>query len=317
MTEELGFYTANGGLDHTLVMDGIYYIGIGERDCTGLYGEQAEEYLCEQVEAAASADPTKPIFVYSHIGYGFASDGSQMTVSAETAAFLANYPQIVWLTGHTHYAAQDARMIQQADFTTVQCPTSGSKYWWYYSSYGSEDLAHSTDYAVEAQQGMILEVTDTGVVIAQRYDFATGKNIGMEWVIDTPAIVSSTENFTYTLAGRLNAAAAPTWGEGDRLTVSAVTSTGASVTLPRAHVADSVSDDTVTYYRLVAVDEEGNAIYSGRIMSEYYRGSAQAETYTFNLTGLEAGKTYRLYAVAESVFGVLSSALEGSLTTAG
>lgn len=314
-TEEFGFYTANNGLDHTLVLDGVYYIGLGERDCTGLYGAEVEEYLCEQVEAAADADPTKPIFVYSHIGYGAIKGDSKMTVSQETADFLKNYPQIVWITGHTHYASQDVYMIGQEDFTNIQAPTAGSKWWWYYSSYGSEDYQHDTAYAVEAQQGIIIDVTDTGVVIAQRYDFATGAPVGAEWVIDTPAILRSRENFTYTESGRLDAAAAPAWSADDRLTVSSVTSTGATVTLPRAHIADAVSDDTVTYYRLVAVDEDGNSVYSGRLMTEYYRGSAEAETYSFTLTGLEAGKTYRLYAVAESVFGLLSEALVGEVTT--
>lgn len=314
-TEEFGFYTENNGLDHTLVLDGVYYIGLGERDCVGLYGSEVEEYLREQVKAAADADPTKPIFVYSHIGYGAIKGDSKMSVSQETADFLKNYPQIIWITGHTHYASQDAYMIGQEDFTNIQAPTAGSKWWWYYSSYGSEGLAHSNEYAVEAQQGIIIEVTDTGVVIAQRYDFKTGSPIGAEWVIDTPAILRSRENFAYTESGRLDAAAAPVWGENTKMSISSVTSTGATVTLPRAHIEDTVSDGAVTYYRLVAVDEDGNAVYSGRLMSEYYRGEAQAETYSFTLTGLEAGKTYRLYAVAESVFGLLSEALEGEVTT--
>lgn len=311
-TEELGYTTANNGLDHTLILDGMYIIGLGERDCVGLYGEEVEAYLRKQVKAAAEADPTKPIFVYSHIGYGAIEGSSHMNVSQETKDFLKNYPQLVWITGHTHYSSYNPAMIQQGDFTNIQAPTSGSKQWWVYSS----GYQHPASYAYEVQEGIIIEVTDTNVVIAQRYDFGTGKPIGQEWVIDIPAILKSTDNFTYRLADRKSEAAVPTWKETDTVTATELKDTYMTVSFPRAHIDDLVSDDAVEYYRLVAIDPNGKTVFSTRYLAEYYRGARQTENYTFTINGLEPSTEYRVIAMAESIFGKISEGLEARISTA-
>ena len=311
-TAELGFTTANNGLDHTMVINGTYFIGLGERDCVGLYGSEVESYLRGQVAAAAAADPTKPIFVYSHIGYGAIEGSSKMSVSAETQAFLKDYPQVIWITGHTHYASQEPQMIQQGDFTNIQAPTHGSKQWWVYSA----GYDHPASYAYEVQQGIIIEVTDTNVVTAQRYDFGTGDPIGQEWVIDIPAILRSTDNFTYTLEERLAQAEAPVWKNTDEITASEVIDTSITVKIPRAHIEDAVSDDVVEYYRLIVLDPDDNIVYSKRYLGEYYRGTKQAEQYTFTVSGLAPETEYRFIAVAESIWGKVSKGLEARITTA-
>ena len=307
----LGFTTANDGLDHTMIIDGTYFIGLSERDNKGLYGEEVESYLVQQVEAAAEADPTKPIFIYSHIGHGAIQGSTHMSVSDETAAELANYPQIVWISGHTHYASQNPYMIQQEEFTNLQVPTSGSKWWWVYGS----GYTSPASYAYEAAQGVILSITDTNVVHAQRYDFGTGEEIGQDWVIDIPAILRSTDNFAYRVDDRAMQALAPTFAQEDAISVTDIGEYSANITFPIAHIYDAVSDDVVQYYYTVVADSEGEVVFSQRKLSEYYRGSRQNPTMTFSVSGLDDNSEYKVYVVAESIFGKTSAALTATFTT--
>lgn len=159
----------------------------------------------QEVKKALAEDPTKPILIYNHIGYGEIKGTSKMPLSEETRALIDNCPQIVWMTGHTHYAFQDPSMIQQKNFTNIQLPTSGSKWWWVYSA----GYTSPASYAYEASQGLILTISDTNVIYAERYDFGTNETIGQKWRIDIPAILRSKENFTYRLADRVRQAKAP------------------------------------------------------------------------------------------------------------
>ncbi|MBO5244357.1 MAG: metallophosphoesterase, partial [Muribaculaceae bacterium] len=309
--QQIGFSTANNGLDHTYIIDGTYIIGLSERSNNGQYGAEVESYLLQQVKAAAEADPTKPIFIYSHIGHGAIQGSTHMSVSDETATELAKYPQIVLISGHTHYASQNPYMIQQEEFTNLQVPTSGSKWWWVYGS----GYTSPASYAYEAAQGVIITITDTNVVHAQRYDFGTGEEIGQDWVIDIPAILRSTDNFKYRVDDRKMQALAPEFKETDSVTVSDITETSANLSFPIAHIYDSVSDDVVQYYYAVVADNEGNVVFSQRKLSEYYRGSRQNPTMTFGVSGLNDGTEYTVYVVAESIFGVTSRALKATFNT--
>jgi hypothetical protein len=109
-------------------------------------------------------------------------------------------------------------------------------------------------------------------------------------------------------------ALAPVFAADDKLTVSA-TATTATVTAPIAHVYDSVSDDCVTAYYIVVVDEAGNIVYFKKENSWYWLGEAEPETNALPVTGLTAGTKYTAMVVAESIYGQSSAALEIEFTT--
>ena len=220
----------------------------------------------QEVKKALAEDPTKPILIYNHIGYGEIKGTSKMPLSEETRALIDNCPQIVWMTGHTHYAFQDPSMIQQKNFTNIQLPTSGSKWWWVYSA----GYTSPASYAYEASQGLILTISDTNVIYAERYDFGTNETIGQKWRIDIPAILRSKENFTYKLADRVRHAKAPEFAANAQLTVDKITTTTATVTTPliTTFKTEEFSDPredltellTVDYGDGIADDRKGHAL---------------------------------------------------------
>lgn len=300
------------GIDHVLrLSNGVHVIGLSMRGGGTTYGKETEKFLKQAIENAVAEDPEKPILIYNHIGYGEIKGSSAMSISEKMKEFVNDYPQIIWFTGHTHYALQDPNMIQQKNFTNIQLPTAGSKWWWYYYA----GYTSPASYAYEANQGLILTISDTNVVYAERYDFGTQETIGQKWRIDIPAILRSKDNFTYTVAKRTMQAAAPTFAADAALTVSDIMATAATVTTPLATIEDDVSDDVVEYYSIIVTDETGTIVYSEKLLSEYYRGSRQNPTMTFSLSGLRPGTTYKVYVRADSIFQKTSASLQTTFTT--
>ena len=89
------------------------------------YTEMAYEILdlCPtDISAAVEADPEKPVFVFQHehvrdTVYGSSkSDGWGLETFTEV---LSKYPQVVHISGHSHFPANDPRAIWQGNFTAV------------------------------------------------------------------------------------------------------------------------------------------------------------------------------------------------------
>ena len=311
---ETKFTVSDDGMDYALRLDnGTYLIGLsirGEGSVLG-YNEKTEEFLVEAVKKAVAEDPTQPILIASHVGYGEINGDEEMKLSVEAQAFLNQYPQIVWLSGHTHYALQDPTMIQQKNFTNIQLPTAGSRWWWGTDSDRTSPLA----YAEEANQGLILTISDTDVIYAERYDFGTNEKVGQDWRIDIPAILRSTDNFTYRVADRAFLAKAPEFAADAALTVEQLTSTTVTIKTPLATINDAVSDNAIEYYTIVITDMDNNIIYVKEILSEYYRANRANPYMAFSVSGLNPGTEYKVYVGAQSIFQKLSAALTTTFTT--
>lgn len=307
------YTTSDDGIDHVLKLsNGVHVIALSMRGGGTTYGTATETFLRQAILNAEAEAPGKPILIYNHIGYGEIKGSTNMQLSDEMKAFVNNYPQIIWFTGHTHYALQDPFMIQQKNFTNIQLPTAGSKWWWYYYA----GYTSPASYAFEANQGLILTISDTNVVYAERYDFGTNETIGQKWRIDIPAILRSKDNFTYTTEERVMQAEAPTFAADAALTVSDITAKTATVSTPLATIEDSVSDNLVEYYNIIVTDTNDNIVFSQKLLSEYYRAGRQNPNMTFSVTGLRPATTYRVYVRADSIFQKTSASLSTTFTTA-
>jgi hypothetical protein len=219
---------------------------------------------------------------------------------------------VIWFSGHSHNKQNSPTRISQKDFTNVDLGTAGSKVFYTHTT-DKWSVGGKLSDGYEVSQGVFMTIDSNNVIRMQRYDFMHDSEIGQEWVIDSNAVCRSTENFTYTTA-RKQDALAPVFAADDKLTVSA-TATTATVTAPIAHVYDSVSDDCVTAYYIVVVDEAGNIVYFKKENSWYWLGEAEPETNALPVTGLTAGTKYTAMVVAESIYGQSSAALEIEFTT--
>lgn len=299
-----------GNLHSDIVVGGVHMIGISLYSASGNY-KQETAYLCERVKAAAKEDPNMPIIVYAHMGFSDVYDDEPTQFTKALDNLLEEYPQIISFSGHMHYALSDPRMILQNKITTVQTSTVGSNYWNY--SY-MDPLV--TENGSNASQGLFVSVSKDKVVTITRYDFTNDKEVGQKWVINTPEIVKSKDNFTYTEEGRKKIAAAPAFANGASMTVGYLTSFSATVTAPVATITDEVSDNCIIGYRFTVTDKDsGEQTFSKYVLNDWQECSAPKTELTIDVGGMSPEKTYVISVVAESAWDKVSEPLSLEVTT--
>ncbi len=299
-----------GELHTDTVVNGMHIIGISTLSSAADY-TAATDYLCERVRAAAAEDPTMPIIVITHEGFGSLYSTGGGRFGSDLERLMKEFPQIISFSGHTHYALNDPRMIRQELITSIQTATVGADFWNYSGMTPAQPEGRET-----ASQGLLVSVSPEKVVTVTRYDFTHDHEIGEAWVMDIPAIIESRDNFTYTDAKRTAAAKAPSFPAEGQATVSGITHYTASLTFPAAAIDDGVSDGCVTGYRVEAKDKTSGAVYfSKSIPADSHMGSAAAESFTVELTGLGHGVSYTVTVTAESVWGKKSRPLTVDFAT--
>ncbi len=99
-------------------INGYHIIGVSYADDAKTFnGKQG--WLKEQLDAAKKEDASKPVFVIQH-PHPFATVyGSVNWSDLTTKTVLMNYPNVIDFSGHSHYAANDPRVIWQGAFTAV------------------------------------------------------------------------------------------------------------------------------------------------------------------------------------------------------
>ncbi|WP_423494855.1 chitobiase/beta-hexosaminidase C-terminal domain-containing protein [Microbacterium esteraromaticum] len=256
--------TENGGYYQTEIAGFPAFIVNTERwnstQASWLYGRLSS--LTADPETAGS-----PIFVFGHRPLpATVWDGAQSSNSG-LRSNLADFPQVVYFSGHSHLNINDERSIHQDAFTSVN---DGSM------SYGETDSVYQSfgnglvkNATLASAQSVLVEVYDDRVEIdrinyaadeGRTYDengvwgfqknppFAsTGTVAGPTWVIARGADGAATKAaFTYTAANRN--AVAPVWADAAEPTVRR-TDDGLVLRLPQAQ-----DDQYVKSYSLVLND---------------------------------------------------------------
>ncbi len=101
------------------VANGYHFIGASPAngDMESAYGG-IEDWLTEQLEIASKDDPTKPIFVSTHNGAKDTIYGSDDWGDKSLNDIIKDYPQVVSISGHSHYSILDERSIHQQNYTS-------------------------------------------------------------------------------------------------------------------------------------------------------------------------------------------------------
>ncbi len=283
-----------GELNHDTVIGGIHFIGVSPDDSAGNY-ESSEEYIITHVEAAAKEDPNKPIVIFAHQGMGVYYDGGAGKYTDKTLKFLKDYPQVIVFSGHMHLSLYDPRMIQQFNYTTVQTSTVGADLWNYKTM--DDGQPENKDLVSE---GLLVKITDNGIVTITRYDFLRNSVIGEPWVIDIPAVVESKDAFNYT-AGRVGDAKFPKFPEDSKVEIKNISADHADISFPSAAVDDSVSEGIIVSYNIY-VQDKGNSVtvYDKTVNSEYHMGDKTQKELTYRISGLKADRTYQVKVTAKT-----------------
>ncbi len=157
---------------------GYHFITAAPIDYSNQLSTTSENWVLDQVDAAIAEDANKPVFLLLHQPIQNTAFGSStVRYSDEFKSELQKRPQVVVLSGHTHYATNDPRMIWQDGFTLAMIGCTG----------GGMNARYA-DYA-EGNEVTLLEVDENNVVKFYRIDVNSKQYIGEPWELDIPAMV--------------------------------------------------------------------------------------------------------------------------------
>lgn len=108
----------NEDVDTHTVIGGYHFIGVSYANDSKTF-EGKTEWLEAEIEKAIADTPDKPIFVFQHPHPTMTVFGSINWSSLEVKTTLMKYPQVIDFSGHSHYASNDPRSINQTSFTSV------------------------------------------------------------------------------------------------------------------------------------------------------------------------------------------------------
>lgn len=295
----LMYYRAATGLptDFHTVLRGFHIIGISTCDIDGVYYvPEQRDWLERELREAASADADRPIFVMHHehvkdTVYGSTDlDGWGYDYFKD---IFEHYPQIIHLSGHSHYPINDPRSVYQKDFTAVG---TGSLHYAELTIDGQNKIRPADK--GEMNEGWIIEVDAQYRVRLRGFDYLTNTQI-VSYMLDRPA---DKTRYTLTPEQQKARSSAPVFPPQSALR-AAQTDDEVCVTVPRAESTDGFP---VVLYRVFLTDGGGATLASGYAIPPYWYANA-IPAYTVCLPKPDGA--FAIRAVAENAYGMASACL--------
>lgn len=297
--DALDYYTQLTGLgtDRHEIINGFHFISISAgHDGSVHYTAQQIAWLDVQLAAAAAADPAKPIFVFQHehiydtVFGSYPEDGWGDKYFIDV---LSKYPQVIDISGHSHYPANDPRAIWQDSFTAIN---DGGLAYYEFTFEGQR--AYHPDGNGDMAQFLLIEVDAKNNVKVRVYDLTAEKFV-WEFFIDN---VSDPVKTKYSQSARKAAAKAPVFD------AAPVHTTSAGKDVFTVSPAKAGEGDIVFLYRFTVTDKNGAAVDSQTVLSDYYYTTSPADV-IFKTDALKKGGEYTVTILAEDAWGLQSKPL--------
>lgn len=284
--------------DFHRVIGGFHFIGISRSETLKHYTEEQVNWLDENIAAAVEADPEKPVFVFQHehvkdTVYGSSeTDGWGLDVFTDV---LSKYPQVVHISGHSHFPANDPRAVWQGEFTAIN--DGGLAYFELAVDGKNGQFPEDKD---RMSQALVVEVDANNRVLVKVLDVEAGK-IMREFLIDN---VTEENKVGYSFETRKEDASAPIFSESAELQYE---KKGLKhyITVPQATVSE---DNEVFIYRIYVINQNGKTVHEDWAFSQYFF-SDMPDSITFDgFVTLNTNFTVKV--CAEDVWGNTSDYLE-------
>lgn len=284
--------------DFHRVIVGYHFIGISRSNTLKHYTEDQVKWLDEQIAAAVADAPEKPVFVFQHEHVKCTVYGSSETDGWGLDMFtdvLKKYPQVVHISGHSHFPANDPRAVWQGEFTAIN--DGGLSYFELAVDGKNGQFPEEKE---RMSQALIIEVDKDNRVLVKVLDVDEGK-IMREFLIDN---ITEENKTKYSFETRKEAALAPIFPEGSALSYK---KDGLKhyITVPQAEVSE---DNEVFVYRIAVLNEKGRTVHEDWVFSDYYFAE-RPDTVTFD-GFIALGKNLTVKVCAEDVWGNRSAELE-------
>ncbi|MDF2686915.1 MAG: purple acid phosphatase/fibronectin domain protein, partial [Clostridia bacterium] len=291
-------------VDNNITINGFHFITVSPSDGSSYTGKK--DWLDEQLDAAKTEDPLKPIFLIQHHHISDTVYGSDAWGTGDISSVLRRYSQVIDFSGHSHYPLNDPKSIYQDDFTAVG--TSTLSYFELESGMVYGTIPPNAD---KAAQMLIVEVSDKNAVKIYPYDLLADTYINEEpWYIETP---SDKSTFTYNTKDRAEAADLPVFPEDASIEITNVADDGFTVEFTQATDGENIH----SYNFEVTYKENNMKAMQASVWSEYYF-IPMPEKINQQFKGLYSGMDYTLKIYAVDSYGKVSdSYLTTDFTTTG
>ena len=295
--KSLEYYKALTGqeTDFHKVIGGYHFIGVSTSKMKKRFNSAFQKmWLKKELDKAVADTPDKPVFLmhHEHVKYtvygSYDEDGWGKIIFAD---LLKKYPNVVDLSGHSHYPVNDPRSLWQGEYTAMG---TGSLKYTELTVDGVKKV--HPDLFESCANFLIIEADKNSNIRIIGIDCLAEKKL-CEYYLENPA---DRNNREYTEDKQRSRSSAPAFHDGAKITLTEQDSFY-SVTFPKAESTDGMP---VFIYRIYIENEKGEAVKKLKKMPTYYLYEAD-ENMTVCLGRLPKGNL-RVRIIAENVYGIQS-----------
>lgn len=286
------------------VVNGFHFIGAspdGTKNTSG-YSKELISWMEAQIQAAVQANPNLPVFVVTHHNPKFTAYGSDEWYDDNLDELFSKYPQVVSISGHSHYSIMDERSIYQNAYTAFT--TQGLAYCNLDKKFYDPFRGGITDLPAKDEDFPMMEIMnlDKDGAVIERWNVKDNREekADQRWTLTFPL---SKDTFTYSTAQRQAVNQAPEMDPESAVTFHPAVPSTLSVpkekepTLPGISFKAGTDDDFVHSYKvIISGDKEAEYTY----LSDFCSGiSRMSDTMSIALDkSLPDGEyTIRIYAI--------------------
>lgn len=286
--------------DFHIVINGIHFICISTCDKEGVkYEESQRAWLRKELDKAVADDPEKPIFVAHHehvMGTVYGSKfGTEGWGEIYFKDILSCYPQVIDISGHSHYPLNDPRSIWQGNFTAIG---TGSMFYMEFTV-GAEREIHP-DGCGDHPQAWIIEVDKDNNVRLRGFDV-----LNKAWLCDYLLTdIADVASHAYTVKNQKALSSAPEFESGAKVSLKEAD----GKTVVSFPAASSTDGKPVFLYRISVIDENGEEIYSDYKINNYWTVD-EDKVVTVTVDGI--GASAKVY--AENAYEMKSATITGEI----
>lgn len=298
----LGFVEGLTGKDSDfhIVINGFHFICISTSEKENIrYDLSQRAWLRKQLEEASADDPEKPIFVAHHEHVADTVYGSK-TISegwgqVYFSDILAAYPQVIDISGHSHYPVNDPRSIWQGTFTAIG---TGSMHYLEFTV-GTDRTVHPEG-CYDCPQAWIIEVDKDNNVRLRGLDVNN-----RAWLCDYLLTdITDIASHPFTVKNQKALSSEPEFSKSASVKVKC-NDGKTTISFPAAVSTDGMP---VFLYRIKLTDESGKTVYSGYKINNYW--SVNEDKMIEFTVDKEA---FSAYVCAENAYGMQSGKISGSI----
>ena len=199
-----------------------------------------------------------PIFVISHIPPKNTVYGSEgMWGNQDIYDIIKDYPEVICISGHSHYSLRNIKSIWQGSFTAIN---TQSICYVDIDDYYTNIMDVKMDSAKDDSMGLIAYLNQDNVIF-DRIQFDTEEILEEKWKINFPIKLS---DFQYTFDKR-NKKIKPIFNDNVKITLEKINNKNYIVFNSASHV------DYVYIYKIILKTKDKNDIFEYLFYSDYYK----------------------------------------------